>query len=185
MKEESLEEKLMDIIIGERLNNGMEDVLLKNAGYQQSEQLKRQKCDRLQEIGLTEEQWEEVEEALTADNSYCAIYGELAYRQGFQDGVKNMRENPEGKVAEVICGEKRNTLLDDVLQKDTGYCQSEKLKRKKWNRLKKIKLTEEQWKQVKEARIANNSYCDIYGELTYQQGFQDGAKIVSELKRLV
>lgn len=185
MKEESLEEKLMDIIIGERLNNGMDDVLLRNAGYQQSEQLKRQKCDRLQEIGLTEKQWEEVEEALMADNSYCAIYGELAYRQGFQDGVKNMRENPERKVAEVICGEKWNTLLDDVLQKDTGYCQSEKLKRKKWNRLKKIKLTEEQWKQVEEALIANNSYCDIYGKLTYQQGFQDGAKIVSELKRLV
>ncbi len=183
--EESLDEKLMDIIIEERLDNALDDALQKDAGYQQSEQLKRQKCDRLKEIGLTEEQWEEVEVALMADNSYCAIYGELAYRQGFQDGVKNMREKPEGTIPDVISRQELNAILGDVLQKDTGYQQSDRLKRKKCNRLRKIKLTEEQWEKVEEALRVDNAYCAIYGEIAYQQGFQDGAKIMSELKRLV
>lgn len=59
--------------------------------------------------------------------------------------MKNFGEKPEGRVLEGISGEGRNILLDDVLQKDTGYRQSERLKREKWNRLKRIKLTEEQW----------------------------------------
>ena len=175
--EESMDEKLMDIIIEERLDNVLDDTLQKDAGYQQSEQLKRQKCDRLKEIGLTEEQWEEVEEALMADNSYCAIYGELAYRQGFQDGVKNMREKPEGTIPDVISRQELNAILGDVFQKDTGYQQSERLKR--------IKLTEEQWGEVEKVLMADSAYCAIYGEIAYQQGFQDGAKIMSELKRLV
>lgn len=86
------EKRMLDIIIKERTEEALDNTLENNIDYLQIKQLKMQKSEKLKELGLTKEQERAVEEVINIGNSYCAVYGQLAYQQGFQDGIKLISE---------------------------------------------------------------------------------------------
>lgn len=51
--------------------------------------------DKLDELGLTKEQKGAIDQAITANNHFGAVYGAVAYRFGMEDGIRVWMETEE------------------------------------------------------------------------------------------
>ena len=51
--------------------------------------------DRLDELELTKEQRNAIDQAITANNHFGAVYGAVAYRLGMEDGIRLRMETEE------------------------------------------------------------------------------------------
>lgn len=80
--------ELLDILVKERTQGILEESLRGNAIYQTAMGEHNRACEKLEEIGLDEEQKNAVERALSTVNHCMAVYGAVGYRQGLDDGIE-------------------------------------------------------------------------------------------------
>lgn len=95
-------EKLIDILVDERIHNALENALEENAEFQSAQSEHDKACAELNEAGLSKEQSQITDKAISTANECGAAYGAVAYRQGFNDGIKLAAELKEDflKIAE-------------------------------------------------------------------------------------
>ncbi len=84
--------ELIDILVKERTQGILEDVLRTNDSYQAAMKEYDKACEEIEIAGLDEKQKGAVDEALSSVNHCMAIYGAVGYRQGLEDGIELVLE---------------------------------------------------------------------------------------------
>lgn len=85
-------EKLLGILADERIHNALENALEEDVEFQSAQDRHDTACEELENAGLDDEQNRLADQAISTANECGAAYGALAYRQGFNDGVKLIAE---------------------------------------------------------------------------------------------
>lgn len=88
-------ERLLQVFLEERIRHVLEQGLHYDSNYQSALELQRQEIKKLEEMEWSKEQNEKIGKAIDSVNHCSAIYGETAYKQGLQDGMKLMAELKE------------------------------------------------------------------------------------------
>lgn len=88
-------EQLLDIFLEERMHDVLEQKLSHNSDYESALELQRKELKKLEKMEWSKEQNESIGKAIDLINHCGAIYGEVAYKQGLQDGMKLMSELKE------------------------------------------------------------------------------------------
>lgn len=76
----------------QRMETALEENLRVDKEYKRIRGIANSKQDRLNKIGLNKNQWQLVDRAISSANALGSEYGRVAYRQGFQDGIKLVSE---------------------------------------------------------------------------------------------
>ncbi len=79
---------LLDIIAANRTGDSLDEIMAKDKDYQDALTQQQIAFDRLDELGLTKEQKGVIDQAITANNHFGAVYGAVAYRFGMEDGIR-------------------------------------------------------------------------------------------------
>ena len=80
--------ELLEIIAQHRTVKALDDILKEDQGYQEALTQQEDFFDLLDEMGLTAEQKNVVDQVIAANNHTGAVYGAVAYRFGMEDGVR-------------------------------------------------------------------------------------------------
>lgn len=75
-----------------RIEAVLEEEILRDANYRKINMETRRKIKKIEDMGLSREQWLVVDDALSACNNRSFLYGKTAYYQGFQDAVRLLKE---------------------------------------------------------------------------------------------
>lgn len=86
---------LLDIIAANRTGDSLDEIMAKDKDYQDALTQQQIAFDRLDELGLTKEQKGVIDQAITANNHFGAVYGAVAYRFGMEDGIRMSVEMEE------------------------------------------------------------------------------------------
>lgn len=86
---------LLEIIAAHRTGDALDAVLAKDKDYQAALAEQQEVFDRLDGLGLTREQKSAVDQAITVNNHFGAVYGAAAYRFGMEDGIRLRMELEE------------------------------------------------------------------------------------------
>lgn len=86
---------LLEIIAAHRTGDSMDEIMAKDKDYQDALAQQQIVFDRLDELGLTKEQRSAIDQAITANNHFGAVYGAVAYRFGMEDGIRVRMETEE------------------------------------------------------------------------------------------
>jgi hypothetical protein len=86
---------LLEIIAANRTGDSLDEILAKDKDYQDALTQQQIAFDRLDELGLTKEQKGAIDQAITANNHFGAVYGAVAYRFGMEDGIRVRMEMEE------------------------------------------------------------------------------------------
>lgn len=86
---------LLEIIAANRTGDSLDEILAKDKDYQDALTQQQIAFDRLDELGLTKEQKGAIDQAITANNHFGAVYGAVAYRFGMEDGIRMSVEMEE------------------------------------------------------------------------------------------
>ncbi len=86
---------LLEIIAAHRTGDSMDEIMAKDKDYQDALAQQQIVFDRLDELGLTKEQRSAIDQAITANNHFGAVYGAVAYRFGMEDGIRVRMEMEE------------------------------------------------------------------------------------------
>lgn len=89
----------------------------------------------------------------------------------------------EDNLIDILFEERICHALEDKLNVAPSYLETTKEQRKTTDKLDKMKLTRKQMKTIDQAISAANASGAEYGRIAYSQGFQDGLKLISELKQ--
>lgn len=82
------ENGLLEIIAAHRTGRALDEIIAKNGDYQKALVQQQAAFDMLDELELTKEQRSVIDQAITANNHFGAVYGAAAYRFGLEDGIK-------------------------------------------------------------------------------------------------
>lgn len=80
--------ELLDILVKERMQGILEESLRNCDLYQSAMSQHDKACEELNAIGLSGEQKEAVDNALSTVNHCMAVYGAAGYRLGLDDGIE-------------------------------------------------------------------------------------------------
>lgn len=86
---------LLEIIAQHRTGDNLDKVMRKNKDYQKALEQQQVAFDMLDELGFTKEQKRVIDQAVTANNHFGAVYGAVAYRFGMEDGIRVRMEMEE------------------------------------------------------------------------------------------
>lgn len=86
---------LLEIIAQHRTDYDLDEVMRKDKDYQKALEQQQIAFDKLDELGLTKEQKSVIDQAITANNDFGAVYGAVAYRFGMEDGIRVRMEMEE------------------------------------------------------------------------------------------
>lgn len=86
------EERLLNILIKERMRTAIDAVLGTDSVYQRALAEQDTAFSEVEKIGLSKEQSAVVDGAISAVNFCGASYGAVAYRQGLKDGIRLVSE---------------------------------------------------------------------------------------------
>lgn len=86
---------LLEIIAQHRTGDDLDDILKEDQDYQEALAQQQVAFDRMDELGLTKEQKSVIDQAITANNHFGAVYGAVAYRFGMEDGIRVKVETEE------------------------------------------------------------------------------------------
>ena len=89
------ENGLLEIIAAHRTGRALDEIIAKNGDYQKALVQKQAAFDMLDELELTKEQRNAIDQAITANNHFGAVYGAVAYRFGMGDGIRARMEMEE------------------------------------------------------------------------------------------
>lgn len=79
---------LLEIIAAYRTGDPLDEIMAKDKDYQDALVQQQVAFDMLDELELTKEQRNVIDQAITANNHFGAVYGAAAYRFGLEDGIK-------------------------------------------------------------------------------------------------
>lgn len=79
---------LLDVLVKERTIKALDEMVAKSQDYQNTLIWQRAAFERLDMAGLSEEQSDLVDKAVSAINDCGVAYGMAAYRLGLQDGIR-------------------------------------------------------------------------------------------------
>lgn len=85
---------------------------------------------------------------------------------------------------EILVNERMFTVLETALDSSIDYQEAVKAERKAYKKLKKANLNDRQKALLDRVIDTSNHSNSIYGTIAYSQGFQDGMKLLSELKEI-
>lgn len=88
INQEKNRQSMLRSICEARTDKALEEALRKNKEYQKEKAETDILIDRIEKLGLNNNQWEAVDKALFACNDRGSEYGRAAYRLGFQDAVR-------------------------------------------------------------------------------------------------
>lgn len=88
-------EKILDILVKIRTVKALDEAVDKSNAYQETLKRQDKAFDALDKAGLSREQKDIVDRAISAANDCGAAYGAVAYELGLQDGIKLMSELKE------------------------------------------------------------------------------------------
>ena len=91
----------------------------------------------------------------------------------------------EDNLIDILIDERMSNALNDKLQVFPDYLETQKEQRKTNDKLDKMKLTKKQMKAADRAISAANANGWAVGSAAYRLGFQDGLKLISELKQFL
>lgn len=86
---------LLEIIAAHRTMEALDAVMAKDKDYQEALAQQQEVFDRLDEMGFTKEQKSVIDQAITVNNHFGAVYGAIAYRFGMEDGIRVRMEMEE------------------------------------------------------------------------------------------
>ncbi len=86
---------LLKIIAAHRTGDYLDEVMRKDKDYLEALAQQEEVFDMLDALGLTAEQKSVVDRVITANNHLGAVYGEVAYRVGMEDGIRLRMEMEE------------------------------------------------------------------------------------------
>lgn len=86
---------LLEIIAAHRTGDALDEIMAKDKDYQDALVQQQIVFDRLDEMGLTKEQRSAIDQAITVNNHFGAVYGAVAYRFGMEDGIRVRMEMEE------------------------------------------------------------------------------------------
>lgn len=87
-----INDNLLEILIVERMNHGLELSLQTNKAYKNAVQLAEIAYGKLDSLNLNEKQRQAVDNVVSANNYTGVEYGDAAYRLGFKDCLKLISE---------------------------------------------------------------------------------------------
>lgn len=79
---------LLEIIAAHRTGYALDEIMAQDKDYQEALARQQVAFDRLDELELTKEQRSTIDQAITANNHFGAVYGAVAYRFGMGDGIR-------------------------------------------------------------------------------------------------
>lgn len=79
---------LLEIIAEHRTGKNLDKAVRKDNEYQEALTQQKEVFDRMDALELTAEQKKVIDCAITANNHVGAMYGEVAYRIGMEDGIR-------------------------------------------------------------------------------------------------
>lgn len=88
-------EKILDILVKTRTVKALDEAVEKSNACQETLKRQDKAFDALDKAGLSREQKDIVDRAISAANDCGAAYGAVAYELGLQDGIKLMSELKE------------------------------------------------------------------------------------------
>lgn len=91
-KKEILCNSLLDDFLEKRINGTLGPILTTNSQYQDIKDKADAKTAELKKYSLNDDQMEAIDHALSANNAVGAVYGLLAYKQGFEDARNLLAE---------------------------------------------------------------------------------------------
>lgn len=91
-KNEAKKDSLLKALFDERMDYALETSLRTDEKYKKARQTASKQQDKLDNIGLSKEQWKATDRAISAYNALSAEYGRAAYEQGFKDSMKLISE---------------------------------------------------------------------------------------------
>ena len=80
-----MEKNIFDVMADYSINEGMDSLLLQNEEYTKIQDKIAEQRERFDRLNLTKEQCLIIDRLLSAHTESGAVYGKMAYRQGFQD----------------------------------------------------------------------------------------------------
>ncbi len=86
---------LLEIIAEHRTGKNLDEAVRKDKEYQEALVQQKEVFDRMDALELTAEQKKVIDCAITANNHVGAMYGEVAYRIGLEDGIRLCMEMDE------------------------------------------------------------------------------------------
>lgn len=86
---------LLEVIAQHRTGYDLDEVMRKDKDYQKALEQQQIAFDKLDELEFTKEQKSMIDQAITANNDFGAVYGAVAYRFGMEDGIKVRMEMEE------------------------------------------------------------------------------------------
>lgn len=81
-------ERLLDILVSDRMNNALNEVLSNDYEYQMASEQQDTAFREMENLRLSSAQNKVIDRAISAINHSSAVYGAVAYRQGLQDGIR-------------------------------------------------------------------------------------------------
>lgn len=88
MPENSLLENLFDI----QISTDLEEALKEDAEYRKTRKQIDKTFKKLKKLELSRKQMLIIDRVVSATNANGSVYGRMAYRKGFQDGIKLLSE---------------------------------------------------------------------------------------------
>lgn len=79
---------LLEIIAAHRTGDALDEIMAQDKDYQEALARQQVAFDRLDELEFTKEQRSTIDQAITANNHFGAVYGAVAYRFGMGDGIR-------------------------------------------------------------------------------------------------
>lgn len=80
-----MEKNIFDAMVEYSINEGMDSLLLQNEEYIKIQDKIAEQREQFDKLDLTKEQCLVVDRLLSVHTESGAVYGKMAYRQGFQD----------------------------------------------------------------------------------------------------
>lgn len=80
-----MEKTIFDVMAGYSINEGMDSLLLQNEKYIKIQDKIETQKERFDSLNLTKEQCLIIDRLIAAHTESGAVYGEMAYKQGFRD----------------------------------------------------------------------------------------------------
>ncbi len=95
--ESTRNDRLLEILVMTRTVKALDEAVGESDDYKDTLIKQDKAFDRLEQAGLSEEQKNIVDRAISAANDCGAVYGAVAYRLGLHDGIKLKAEIAEIK----------------------------------------------------------------------------------------
>lgn len=86
-----MKQEILDILMSERME-ALEDIASGDEEYQAVRKEQLEAFEKLEQMGLTDDQRAVLDDVISKVNRSGAVYGKIVFKQGLKDGAKLMSE---------------------------------------------------------------------------------------------